>query len=53
MKFDKEEMKKTLRISEDEGNNPLKKMQTLEIISEKILTLIFTLTKKRLLQNSF
>jgi transposase len=41
------EMKKLYNYLKTRENNPLKKMQALVVISKKILTLIFTLTKKK------
>lgn len=41
------EMKKLYEYLKTRENNPLKKMQALVVISKKILTLLFTLSKKK------
>lgn len=42
-----EEMKQLYKYLKTRENNPLKKMQALVVISKKILTLIYTLSKKK------
>ena len=41
------EMKELYRYLKTRTVNPLKKMQALVVISKKLLTLIYTLTKKK------
>lgn len=45
------EMKKLYHYLKTRENNPLKKMQALVVISKKILTLLFTLSKKKVYYN--
>lgn len=45
------EMKELYQYLKKRENNPLKKMQALVVISKKVLTLIFTLSKKKVYYN--
>lgn len=45
------EMKKLYYYLRTRENNPLKKMQALVVVSKKVLTLIFTLSKKKVYYN--